>query len=102
MNRLDVMSNRALFLALACLIAQARPSSGADRTFYVSPTGIDDASHTLYYMPMGEGHPDTLDIAAPVLGRLIQIKGTSREACVENLAFDGLALAGRGKWRPTR
>ena len=53
---------------------------------------LDEAAHALYYMPLGKGHPDTLGIAAPVVTRLIQIKGKSRDACVENLAFDGLAL----------
>jgi len=53
---------------------------------------IDERSHTLYYMPMGEGHPDTLGIAAPVLTRLIQVKGTSRKDCVENLRLEGLAF----------
>ena len=53
---------------------------------------IDDASHTLYYKPLGEDHPDALGIAAPVLGRLIQIKGKSRDACAERIVLDGLAL----------
>lgn len=53
---------------------------------------VDEPSHTLYYKPMGDGHPDTLGIAAPVVGRLIQVLGTSREACVRNLRFEGLAL----------
>ncbi len=53
---------------------------------------VDEAAHTLYYMPMGKGHPDTLGIAAPVLTRLIQIKGESRNACVENVTLEGLAL----------
>lgn len=53
---------------------------------------LDAAAHTLYYMPMGTGHPDTLGISAPVLNRLIQVKGQSREQCAENLCLDGLAL----------
>ena len=53
---------------------------------------VDEAAHTLYYKPMGEGHPDTLGIAAPVLTRLIQIKGKSRDKCAENLTLEGLAL----------
>ena len=53
---------------------------------------VDRAAHTLYYKPMGKGHPDALGIAAPVVTRLIQIKGKSRDECVENLTFQGLAL----------
>jgi len=53
---------------------------------------VDEAAHTLYYMLAGKGHPDTLGISYPVLNRLIQIQGKSREQCVENLVLDGLAL----------
>ena len=53
---------------------------------------LDEAEHTLYYMPLGKGHPDTLGIAAPVVTRLIQLRGTSREQCVENLTFEGIAF----------
>jgi hypothetical protein len=53
---------------------------------------VDEAAHTLYYMPVGKGHPDTLGISYPVLNRMIQIQGVSRTQCVENLVFDGLAL----------
>jgi len=54
---------------------------------------LDEAGHTLYYIPMGEGHPDKLGIAAPILGRLLQFKGPSREQCVQNLSIEGLMLA---------
>jgi len=54
---------------------------------------LDIAGHTLYYQPLAEGHPDTLRIAAPGLGRLIQLEGSSREQCVENLSIEGLMLA---------
>lgn len=54
---------------------------------------LDAAEHTLYYKPLGEGHPDSLGIAAPVLGRLIQFQGASREQCVENVSLVGLMLA---------
>ena len=53
---------------------------------------LDEAGHMLYYKPLAEGHPDTLGIAAPVLGRLIQFKGSSREQCVQNLSIEGLTL----------
>ena len=53
---------------------------------------LDQAQHTLYYTPFADGHPDTLGITAPVLGRMIQLKGASRERCVENFTIEGLAL----------
>ena len=53
---------------------------------------VDQAAHTLYYHPLSDGHPDTLEISAPVVTRLIQIRGKSRDACAENLMIDGLAL----------
>jgi hypothetical protein len=52
----------------------------------------DAKSRTLYYKPIGEGHPDSLGIALPVLDRLIEIKGESRENGVRNLRFEGLSL----------
>lgn len=53
---------------------------------------VDEAAHTLYYMPVGKGHPDTIGISYPVLNRMIQLQGKSREQCVANLVLDGLAL----------
>ena len=53
---------------------------------------VDDTASVLYYMPLGNGHPDTLRISYPVLSRMIQLKGSSREQCVERLVLDGLAL----------
>ena len=53
---------------------------------------VDEKERVLYYMPLGKGHPDTLKISRPVLGRLIELKGKSREQCVEHLVLDGLAL----------
>lgn len=53
---------------------------------------VDETARTLYYMPLGQGHPDTLGIACPVLGRMIQIQGRSREQCVERLDLEGLAI----------
>lgn len=53
---------------------------------------VDETAHTLYCMPLGKGYPDTLGIAYPVLNRMIQLQGKSREQCVENLVLDGLAL----------
>ncbi|NLX95007.1 MAG: hypothetical protein GXY83_02405 [Rhodopirellula sp.] len=53
---------------------------------------VDDKAHTLYYMPLGKGHPDTLAITCPVLNRMIELKGASRDQCVQNLVLDGLGL----------
>lgn len=53
---------------------------------------VDDKTRTLYYKPLGEGHPDTLAISCPVLNRMIEMKGASRDECVEHLVLDGLAL----------
>lgn len=53
---------------------------------------VDEKAHTLYYMPLGQGHPDKLGIAYPVISRMLQLQGASREQCVERLVFDGLAL----------
>ncbi len=53
---------------------------------------VDEKAQTLYYIPLGKGHPDTLGIACPTLSRLIQLKGRSIDECVENLVLDGLFL----------
>lgn len=53
---------------------------------------LDEQENTLYYKPMGSGHPDSLGIAMPRLLRLIEINGSSRDACASNLRLEGLAL----------
>ncbi len=53
---------------------------------------LDEAGQVLYYKPLGKGHPDKLGIAAPLLTRLIQIKGSSPNQPVENMVFEGLSL----------
>jgi hypothetical protein len=53
---------------------------------------VDEAAGTLYYKPLGKGHPDQLGISYPVLQRMIELRGASRDACVENVVLDGLAL----------
>jgi hypothetical protein len=53
---------------------------------------VDEKAAMLYYKPLGKGHPDQLGITYPVLQRMIELGGTSRDACVENLVLDGLAL----------
>ena len=53
---------------------------------------LDEKAHVLYYIPMGEGHPDRLGIAAPLLGRLVQIRGKSRDQCAGHITLEGLGL----------
>ncbi len=53
---------------------------------------LDEPAHTLYYKPVGQGHPDQLGIAYPCISRMIQMQGRSRTQCVENIVLDGLAL----------
>jgi hypothetical protein len=53
---------------------------------------VDEQAHTLYYMPLGKAHPDTLGIAYPVISRMIQLQGPSREQCLAHFVLDGLAL----------
>ena len=53
---------------------------------------VDEPSSTLYYKPMGKGHPDRLGITRPVINRMIQIQGTSPEKCVSNVRLEGLLL----------
>jgi len=53
---------------------------------------LDQTVHTLYYIPLGKEHPDALGISCPVLSRMIQLQGKSREQCVEHLVLEGLAL----------
>lgn len=54
---------------------------------------VEEKTRTLYYYPLGKGHPDALGIAAPVLNRLVQFEGKSRSQCVERIVLDGLGLA---------
>jgi hypothetical protein len=53
---------------------------------------VDESAHTLYYLPLGKGQPDQLGIAYPVISRMLQLQGKSRDERVEQLVFDGLAL----------
>ena len=74
--------------------ARARFFLENEREFLDAPGEfyLDQAQHTLYYKPLANGHPDPLEITAPVLGRLLELKGTSREQCVENVSIEGLTL----------
>ena len=89
-RRMELAANRMYF----GILARARYFLEDDLGFLDAPGEfyVDETSHTLYYKPMAEGHPDTLGIAAPVLSRLIQILGKSRNECVQNLRFEGLSL----------
>ncbi len=53
---------------------------------------VDTAANVLYLKPAGRGHPDRMDITRPVLSRMIQVRGSSRDACASDIVFDGLAL----------
>ncbi len=53
---------------------------------------VDEKRHALYYMPIGTDHPDRLNITYPVLGRLVDFRGVSRESCAENMVLDGFAF----------
>lgn len=53
---------------------------------------LDEKTYTLYYKPLGQGHPDTLGIAYPRMSRMFQLQGKSREQCLEHLMLEGLAL----------
>jgi hypothetical protein len=53
---------------------------------------LDRAKDTLFYIPLGDGHPDELDVVAPVTLDIIRIAGESRDNPVRNLVFDGLGF----------
>jgi hypothetical protein len=53
---------------------------------------LNEKTGTLSYLPLGEGHPDTLHITYPKLNRLIEIRGNGREQCVKDLTFEGLSF----------
>ncbi|MBT3379283.1 MAG: hypothetical protein HN742_03670 [Lentisphaerae bacterium] len=76
------------------ILARARYFLEDELSFLDAPGEfyLDDGSRTLYYHPMGDGHPETLGISAPVLTRLIQIKGESPDRPTRNIRLEGLAL----------
>ena len=53
---------------------------------------LDQKTGTLYYKPANPGHPDSLNITAPVVDTLVRVQGANREACASNLRFEGLSL----------
>lgn len=53
---------------------------------------LDRASGVLSCIPLGRGHPDTLNITAPKVLTLVELRGADRDHCVRNLRFEGLSL----------
>ncbi|MDD2598279.1 MAG: right-handed parallel beta-helix repeat-containing protein [Kiritimatiellae bacterium] len=53
---------------------------------------LDRSAAVLYCIPINHGHPDKLNITAPVVLTLVQIQGGGRDNCVRNLRFDGLVF----------
>lgn len=53
---------------------------------------LDDKASTLYYKPLGKGHPDSLNITAPVVDTLVRVQGAGRETCASHLRFEGLSF----------
>ena len=94
---IDTSSRRLRFDTLGSrteVLARARYFLEDELAFLDAPGEfyLDEAAHTLYYIPLGSGHPDDLNITAPVVKTLIRISGDSRERCVESLCFEGLTL----------
>ncbi len=63
---------------------------------------LDEAEGVLYYSPMGDGHPDRLNIALPVARDLIRIEGESREKRAHHVRVEGLAFAETDGLSPAR
>ena len=74
-----------------------------DITFLDAPGEffLDLDAHTLYCIPLGPGHPDELNITAPVLHTLLRLQGTDRERCVRHLRFQGLTFEETDAVSPT-
>jgi hypothetical protein len=53
---------------------------------------LDRAAGVLYCIPLGNGHPDTLNFTAPKLLTLVELQGADRDHCVRNVRFEGLAF----------
>lgn len=53
---------------------------------------LDEKASALYYKPLGKGHPDSLNIAAPLVDTLLRVQGNGREECVSHLRFEGLSF----------
>ena len=53
---------------------------------------LDREKDTLFYIPLGKGHPDGLDIVAPVTMDIVRIAGESRDSPVRDLVFEGFSF----------
>lgn len=53
---------------------------------------VDERRHTLYFKPDRNESPDRLNMTYPVLSRLVEFRGASRERCVHGIVLDGFAL----------
>ena len=62
---------------------------------------LDGEAHVLYCVPLGPGHPDNLDITAPVLRTLVRIRGADRENSVRCVRFEGLSFEETDAVSPT-
>jgi hypothetical protein len=94
---IDPTSRRLTFDAMGCrtqILGRARFFLEDELAFLDAPGEfyLDETSHTLYYLPIGSGHPDQLNVTAPRIKTLLRIEGPSSESCVEKLSFVGLAL----------
>jgi len=63
---------------------------------------LDEGEGILYYIPMGEGHPDDLKVTLPVAKTLIRIQGQDREKRAHHIRIEGLSFAETDGLSPTR
>jgi len=63
---------------------------------------LDEAEGVLYYIPMGDGHPDDLNVTLPVAKTLIRFQGQDREKRAHHIRIEGLSLAETDGLSPTR
>jgi hypothetical protein len=62
---------------------------------------LNTAENMLYYIPLGSGHPDTLNISAPLIKDIFRLQGTSTST-VNNITFEGLDLGETDGIAPVR
>jgi hypothetical protein len=74
--------------------ARARFFLEDDMSFLDAPGEffVDEDTDTLYYKPVGKGHPDQLNITRPVVNRLVEFRGASHTDCVSGIRLEGLVL----------
>lgn len=63
---------------------------------------LDEEQGVLYYLPMGQGSPEDLDVTMPVVRDLIRIQGGSRDDRVHHIRIEGLAFEETDGISPTR